>query len=168
MRLSCEFGSQKKEGVGGGLEFKYSISSDCYPLPQGKRKVLSVSHVKRSKSLALHYRTKKLGLGCVLSSISITQPTLHLLPKNCSLPSLSFLFSHPVRAAPQPWERSRGVRVGVVQLADLVRVQLRLHAHRRQRQALREGQAVDGGRAALQRWVRFDAIWDVQGQTKHP
>ena len=54
-------------------------------------------------------------------------------------------------AAGQPGERSRRLRVGVLQLFDLVRVQLRLHVDRGHGAEVREEQGLDRSRATLQR-----------------
>ena len=55
-----------------------------------------------------------------------------------------------MRDPEEPAERAGGVRVDLVQLADLVRVQLRLHAHRGLGQEVRAQQTVDRERAPLQ------------------
>jgi hypothetical protein len=75
--------------------------------------------------------------------------------------------SDPMRPSSQPPERSRRLRLCLLQLPNLVRVQLRIHAHRRQRTEVREGQGVDGHGTALQRYIgssTFNGISNVSQQ----
>ena len=57
-----------------------------------------------------------------------------------------------MRAASEPSQRTRHLRLSLVQLAHFLRVQLWLYADRRFREALREEQDVDGHGTYLQRY----------------
>ena len=61
--------------------------------------------------------------------------------------------SHSMRAAREPAQRARHLRLRLLQLPHLLRVQLRLHAHRGLGAPLRTQQNVDRKRAYLQRYL---------------